>query len=224
MFSSYDTPNALTAAAAVLFGVGWLFTALTLAASGRRAQRRVATLMLELSGAQNRLEQAQSQMALLAHHDPLTGLLVLSELQRSVQAALALARRTGGVFGLVLVDLPGMKAVALTQGTDLADRVLAAFGQRLRTITRDMDTVARTGDDQFAVLIARLNGPGEIDIVVRKLRAECERTVPLPGVPGGMRVETCFGHACFPEDGADWTELMKVAEERLTRKRNFVRA
>lgn len=204
--------------------VGWFVTAVALWKRTVRVKQRIDDLQLELIGANHRLEQAREQVALLAHHDPLTGLLVSAELQRGFQTTLAIAKRTNGVFGLVLIDLQGFETVSAEHGYEAADRVLGAFGQRLRTITRDMDMVARLADYRFAVLLPRLNVESDMDAVLRKLRAELARQFTLSGVPGGITVQPCFGHACFPRDGQDWTSMMKAADERLARGLILVRA
>jgi diguanylate cyclase (GGDEF)-like protein len=226
---AWQIPDTLASIVVVALCAGWLVTSAYLWKRLARANQRVTDLDLELVGANHRLQQARDQVALLAHHDPLTGLLVRAELQRGFQTTLAIAKRTNTVFGIVLIDLPGFEAVAATHGDETADRVLAAFGLRLRTVTRDMDVVARVGAHQFAALLPRLNDTDDIEVVIRKLRAELEQQFKLAGMPkgselGGIRVQLCFGHACFPRDGQDWTAIMKIADERLARGSILVRA
>jgi diguanylate cyclase (GGDEF)-like protein len=224
MTQSFHIPDALAAIIIVALCAGWIVTAALLWKRLSSVRARVTELDLELVGAKGRLEQARDQVALLAHHDPLTGLLVRAELQRGFQSALALAKRTDTIFGTVLIDLPGFEGLSARHGDEAADRILAAFGLRLRTVTRDMDMVARVGDYQFAALLPRLNATEDMDLVIRKLRAELERPFNLSGLPAGIRVQMCFGYACFPRDGQDWTAMMKAADERLARNRVLVRA
>jgi diguanylate cyclase (GGDEF)-like protein len=221
---SCNVPDALTAVIFVALCGAWFASIAYLWKRLSNIRQRVTDMTLELIGANHRLQQARDQVALLAHHDQLTGLLVRAELERGFQSTLALAKRTQAIFGIVLIDLPGFEAVSAEHGDETADRVLAAFGLRLRSITRDMDMVARVGDYQFAALLPRLNALDDIDIVIRKLRAELERQFNLSGLPTGIRVQTCFGHACYPRDGQDWTSLLRIADERLARGRVLVRA
>jgi diguanylate cyclase (GGDEF)-like protein len=224
MLQACHIPDILLAPVVLALCAAWFATTAYFWKRMARVKQRVSDMTLELIGASHRLQQARDQAALFAHHDTLTGLLVRAELQRAFQTALAIAKRTDAPFGIVLIDLPGFETVSAQHGDETADRVLVAFAQRLRTVTRDMDTVARVGDYQFAALLPRLNAIEDIDVVIRKLRADLERQFVLSGIPNGIRIQTCFGHACFPRDGQDWTSMMKVADERLARGRILVGA
>jgi diguanylate cyclase (GGDEF)-like protein len=224
MMQACHIPDALAGTIIIALCAAWMITAVYLWKRIARVKQRITDMTLELIGANHRLQQARDQVVLLAHHDSLTGLLVRAELQRGFQTSLAIAKRTDAIFGIILIDLPGFETVSAQHGDEAADRVLAAFGVRLRTITRDMDMVARVGEFQFAALLPRLNAVEDIEVVMRKLRADLERQFVLSGLPNGIRVQTCFGHACFPRDGQDWTSMMKIADERLARGRVLVGA
>ena len=223
MLESCHVPDAFVGALIVTLCLCWLGTVMILVRRSNSMRQRITDMTLELIGANHKVQQARDQVSLLAHHDPLTGLLVRAELQRSFQGTLALAKRAESIFGIILVDLPAFDAVSAQHGEETANRLLAAFGLRLRAVTRDMDVVARLADSQFAALLPRISAPDDLELVTRKLRAELERPFNLSGLAAGIRLQVCFGHACFPRDGNDWAELMKIADERLARGRILVR-
>ena len=79
---------------------------------------------------------------------------------------------TGGVLGLVLVDLDGFKQVNDEHGHAAGDAVLVATAQRLRSAAGPGDLVVRLGGDEFAVLVrgAAATGPA-VDALAQRCRA-----------------------------------------------------
>ena len=91
-----------------------------------------------------------------AHHDPLTGLANRVLFTLRLDAVVEFAELTGGGengFAVLYLDLNRFKAVNDTLGHAAGDELLVEVARRLRTSTRALDTVARIGGDEFAVLI-----------------------------------------------------------------------
>ncbi len=92
--------------------------------------------------------------------------------------AIAFADRADEPRGVLVVDLDGFREVNETLGRELGDALLRAVAERLRGALRDSDTVARLGDDEFAILPVgrdrrrdgrgdRLEGPRGVRAAVR---------------------------------------------------------
>lgn len=112
-----------------------------------------ATILTRLYNVVRDREQAEARLSHLASHDQLTGLANRSLLVRRLGAALA-APVDDPSPGLLLlyVDLDGFKKVNDTWGHAAGDHVLQVVSNRLLTVTRSGDTVARVGGDEFVVV------------------------------------------------------------------------
>ena len=90
-------------------------------------------------------------------HDPLTGLANRSLFFDRVGHAIArLGRHTGALAAVLYIDLDNFKTVNDTLGHARGDRLLALVAERLLTVVRAADTVARLSGDEFALLLEDL--------------------------------------------------------------------
>lgn len=97
-------------------------------------------------------KRQEDQLAYLATHDPLTGLVNRRMLEEQIKRAVARARR-GVASSLLLLDVDNFKLVNDTLGHSAGDRALAIMAQLIQNQLRREDVVARLGGDEFAVLL-----------------------------------------------------------------------
>jgi diguanylate cyclase (GGDEF)-like protein len=120
----------------------------------------------------------QRQVTHLTFHDGTTGLPNRSFLEERAKDLLSgdrdgseteriAAKRIGAIF----VDLDGFTAINDSVGHGAGDLVLAQAGRRLRSLVPALDTVARWGGDEFAVLIESASSPQEIVDIAERLAA-----------------------------------------------------
>ena len=95
----------------------------------------------------------EDQLVHQAFHDSLTSLANRALFLDRVQHALDRATRLGGPAAVVFLDIDNFKTVNDSLGHAAGDAVLVEIARRLRRCTRTMDTVARFGGDEFAVLL-----------------------------------------------------------------------
>lgn len=107
----------------------------------------------------------------MARFDVLTGLANRSVFVEAVDVATARAKRGGPGFAVIYLDLDHFKDVNDTMGHPIGDGLLQAVAVRLRTNTRELDTVARFGGDEFAVVVADVEEPADAAAVAEKLIA-----------------------------------------------------
>jgi diguanylate cyclase (GGDEF)-like protein len=149
----------------------------------------------------------------LALRDPLTTLPNRSLLEDRVEQALARARRTGEPFALVVLDLNGFKEVNDIRGHRAGDVVLQWLAERLESVVRESDTVARVGGDEFAVLSLGTRDEHEAALLVGRLRAALRSPLAVEGVR--VEVDASIGYALYPDDGATPEELLARADRQM---------
>lgn len=105
----------------------------------------------------DKLSEAQIELSEMAHHDTLTGLPNRSLLADVLMRALTRARRNGTEVAVLFLDLDGFKPINDAYGHACGDEALQQVAQRLTSVMRQADTVARIGGDEFVVLLSDLS-------------------------------------------------------------------
>jgi diguanylate cyclase (GGDEF)-like protein len=157
---------------------------------------------------------AEARMVHLAQHDALTDLPNRVLFHAKLQEALALARR-GHKIALLCFDLDQFKAVNDTLGHPIGDAVLQAVSERLCRGTRETDTVARLGSDEYAIIQTAIVKPTETtDFATRLLHL---LSTPFEVAGHNITIGTSIGIAFAPEDGLDADQLLRCADLALSR-------
>jgi diguanylate cyclase (GGDEF)-like protein len=159
------------------------------------------------------LEEQIEHNKYLALHDELTGLPNRRLFQDRLSSALERARRTGSHTALLLVDLDHFKQVNDTLGHHVGDQLLKRVGAVFTDRVRRSDTVARTGGDEFSVILddpisrsdAERVGMSLIDMLNEPFEMS-DRT---------LRIGASIGIALLPEDAADGEGLCIAADLRM---------
>ena len=133
-------------------------------------------VLAELGRANRRLEAAFEAAETRSMTDPLTGLLN----RRGFELALQTAWRNAGAvpFALAQLDLDFFKQVNDIHGHAAGDDVLRHVAQILRTETRSADRVARTGGDEFLLLLMRPGGAEQLLGLSRRIIRRIEEPIP----------------------------------------------
>ena len=160
-----------------------------------------------------------------ATHDQLTGLANrLAFLERLTTVAAGGEGRAAVLF----LDLDHFKPINETLGHPVGDRVLAVVADRLVSVLRPGDLVARIGGDEFAVLCERLTAADDVEAVAKRLLAAVREPIsPRPGLPSEVRVDASIGVTDLdPAEGVDAT-LARVdqamREAKITGRGRWVR-
>ena len=101
--------------------------------------------------------------------DSLTGLPNKALLRARLQQAVARARRSKEQFAVLSLDIDHFKATIETHAHFVGDQLLEAFADRPRGLVRATDTVARSGDDKFFVLVTELQDAAHATILAQKI-------------------------------------------------------
>ncbi len=161
------------------------------------------------------LDQARlfEQVRSMAVSDPLTGLANYRRLLSVLEAELDRSRRTQRAFSVVLLDMDGLKAINDQYGHLTGSRALVRLGKILRSHSRAIDTAARYGGDEFALVLPEAGR----DIAARVVGRVRERLASEAEPPA---LSVSAGVAAFPEDGDTPEKLLAAADRALYRMKN----
>jgi diguanylate cyclase (GGDEF)-like protein len=151
------------------------------------------------------------ELASRASKDPLTGLANRWLVVETFDRLAAAARRDGSAVAAVYVDVNRLKLVNDRLGHAAGDDLLCEVGERLRTVARGQDVVARIGGDEFLVLAA-VPGPGAATDLANRYRIEfVDPFEAARDLPAGASV----GVACWPRDADDLDGLLRAADQAM---------
>jgi diguanylate cyclase (GGDEF)-like protein len=151
----------------------------------------------------------------LASHDSLTGLPNRSCLFERL-AALCTAASTGpgaGSSAVLCLDLDGFKAVNDTFGHPVGDQLLIVVAQRLAREIREPDIVARTGGDEFIIVLQDVDDEGAAR-TSQRIIAAIARPIALGGATD-LLVSATIGSALAPCDAVQAELLISRADQAL---------
>ncbi|MBD8721975.1 EAL domain-containing protein [Oxalobacteraceae sp. CFBP 13708] len=152
----------------------------------------------------------ESQLERLANVDSLTGLATRHAFLERMPAMLAQAHNTDMGAALLFIDLDEFKHINDSHGHATGDGVLKCAAQRLLSLLRPSDQVARFGGDEFVVLLTPCDGE-------RQAASVAARIVEAFGVPFLLgdelhAVGASIGISMYPRDGADAETLVRHSD------------
>ncbi len=147
--------------------------------------------------------------------DELTGLANVRAFASILDREIERSRRYGAPLALVMVDLDNFKHVNDTYGHQQGDEVLAHVAWVLRDVSRELDTVARYGGEELAVVLPQTDAEGAA-LLAERMRESIEALyIPQVGGSGTLSVTASFGVASLPESALDRSELIAAADAAL---------
>jgi diguanylate cyclase (GGDEF)-like protein len=155
----------------------------------------------------------------LANHDALTGLPNRRLFEDRISGAMERARQRNGCTAVLAIDLDGFKEVNDTLGHHAGDEVLQQVARLFAASLRRIDTLARTGGDEFSVVLEGPISRREATQVASMLKQLLETPLSVAGKT--MQIGASIGLAMFPDDAQTPDHLSILADERMyTAKRN----
>jgi diguanylate cyclase (GGDEF)-like protein/PAS domain S-box-containing protein len=154
-----------------------------------------------------------------AHYDSLTGLPNRLLLHDRLEFILNHARRNQHVVAVLLLDIIRFKMINDTLGYTAGDTLLQTLAQRLTSSTRDVDTVFRSGDDEFAIILGDVSQPEDASKVAQRIIETCSQ--PFNLADQELYVTISIGISVFPADAQDHEGLLKNAEDAMIRSKEL---
>jgi len=159
------------------------------------------------------LEKQIERSQYLALHDDLTSLANRRLFQDRLLSAMERAKRSGTSVALLQVDLDRFKEVNDTFGHHVGDLLLQQVGILLNRRVRRSDTVARTGGDEFSIILEEPSRREDAEMVAESVTKFLSEPMELAGKT--VRVGASIGIAVFPEDAQTTDSLCVEADIRM---------
>ena len=157
---------------------------------------------------------AEARIAFMARHDALTNLPNRILLGEQIDSAIAQAGRDSG-FAVLCLNLDDFKLVNDTLGHPCGDELLRAAASRLSACVREIDSLARIGGDEFAIVQRGVDRPEDSAVLARRI-------IDVLGAPYTLADHTVtlgvsIGITLAPSDGMSCDKLLKNADVALDR-------
>ena len=153
-------------------------------------------------------QRAEDRLRHLAETDALTGLANYRRLSEAVESEIKRSERTARAFAVLIFDLNGMKRINDRHGHPAGNCALCRLADIFLSSCRSVDTAARYGGDEFAIVLPE-TGAKEADAVGRRLCGRISNDHEEP------RLSMSVGVAVYPEDGTTNKTLFQAADRSL---------
>ena len=171
---------------------------------------KVSSYAVVLGGALLDNARLFDQVRHLAVSDPLTGLANYRRLLSVLESEIQRSRRTGRPIAVLLPDLDGLKTVNDGYGHLVGSRALCRLANILRVHCRKVDTAARYGGDEFALVLLEASRAAAA-VVANRIRGRLAADGERPPI------SVSVGVAVYPQDGETIEKLLMAADRALYR-------
>jgi diguanylate cyclase (GGDEF)-like protein len=189
----------------IIFSVAVLSIALLTSLLDFRMEARTELLASSLA-------LANKELQFLALHDGLTKLPNRTLLEDRLEQEIQNAKREGCHFSVLFLDLDGFKQVNDALGHHAGDQLLIEVADRIRSIVRGRDTLARMGGDEF-ILLANTSEATEGACLAEKLLAEIARPFVIAGQE--THISASIGIAVYDNPDQRGQDLLRNADAAM---------
>lgn len=163
-------------------------------------------------------KHAEKRIQYLAYFDELTGLPNQELLKDRVQKAMARAKRFSHKLGVMTVAVNRLKDINNTLGPLARDNLIQETAGRISNFLREADTVARTGEDEFMVLLENIELAEKVQTVAERLLQTLAEPFALSSA--GIYPEISMGYTVFPDNSRDLDTLLKQSGMAMSEAQN----
>jgi diguanylate cyclase (GGDEF)-like protein len=158
----------------------------------------------------------QARIAELTPFDTITGLLNQRRFREELEREHLRSTRAWDSYAVVLLDIDGMSALNDEFGVPVGDQVLEQVAARLKRCLREYDVLARTEDDEFAVML-----PGADVVAAKAVFDRILKAMAGPPFEGVARKVTLSigGALWIPPSGETATDILRRAAQALKEAR-----
>jgi diguanylate cyclase len=118
-------------------------------------------------------------------------------------------------LALFFIDLDNFKVVNDTLGHAAGDSLLLQVAERLKSVARQDDVLARISGDEFVLVMQGFDVPKQVDLLARRLQAAL--MIPFSVSGQSLTVTASIGVSLFPDHGQDALTLLRHADSAMYR-------
>jgi diguanylate cyclase (GGDEF)-like protein/PAS domain S-box-containing protein len=163
-------------------------------------------------------KKAEELAIRMARNDVLTGLVNREVFVEELRHAIAKSKRGDNGFAVIYFDLDHFKDVNDTLGHPVGDELLKTVADRIRTNTREADTISRFGGDEFAVIVSKIGEPADAAIFANKLIKAINEPYSIQG--NDIHTGASVGIDLYGPNASDPETLLSHADVALYRAKS----
>jgi diguanylate cyclase (GGDEF)-like protein/PAS domain S-box-containing protein len=159
-------------------------------------------------------KKAEETIRYQMHHDLLTGLPNRTQLMLLCELEVTQAERNGKHLALLHLDLDRFKIINDSLGHVIGDRAILAVAERLKSLIRKSDTLARIGSDEFVIILPDINRAEDAALSARKIMEKMRKLLKVDSHE--LYITSSIGISMFPEDGSRADVLLRNANAAVS--------
>ncbi|BES69072.1 hypothetical protein RE428_00900 [Marinobacter nanhaiticus D15-8W] len=170
-------------------------------------------------------KRMEEQLQHDAFHDRLTGVANRSLFMDRLEHVVARAARFGEPFAIFVMDMDNFKLINDSFGHQVGDQLLCAFVERIQSLLRPVDTLARFGGDEFTLLLEETEGKAAVEQIADRILSALDQPFQLG--PHEINVSSSIGivldeTACQSADQAVRNADVALYEAKRQGKNQYV--
>ncbi len=156
----------------------------------------------------------EKEMNDMAFYDTLTQLPNRRLFNKRLQQAIDQVRSSNRMLAVLFLDLDGFKTINDTYGHQAGDLILIAVADRLSSMLRGSDTVARFGGDEFTIILPDINHDFDTRSIAKKIISGFALPFDIAGY-GTVTLSTSIGIAVCGADNCDLATVVEYADTAM---------
>lgn len=158
-------------------------------------------------------KENQQKINFMATHDELTLLPNRNLLNDRLKQAITQAQRHNTKMAVLFIDIDHFKYINDSLGHQVGDELLKVLSERLASVLRQGDTVARFGGDEFVIVLPEIEFDNDIKVISNNLLKEIQRPYDIEGHE--LLITGSIGISLYPDDANDAEHLIQHADSAM---------
>ena len=159
------------------------------------------------------LKASRDKIKELAHFDPVTKLANRFHFQELLNSTLKHAKEMKHHFAVFFLDIDNFKYINDTYGHIIGDSILVKVANRIKSIARKSDSIARIGGDEFTIILDLLKSSDFAESFASRLNAELVKPYKINDID--LYASCSIGISIYPNAGNTAEDLLKHADAAM---------